>query len=74
MPYGLPQSGKVALRVYSIEGRKVQTLVDGRVRKGHHEVVWRGHNKHGRKVASGIYLYVLETESTQVTKKMSLLR
>jgi hypothetical protein len=72
--FALPEAAEVSLKIYDIAGRLVQTLVDGIVEVGRHQVVWDGTNQHGVKVASGIYFYQLcAGEFTQV-RKMSLVR
>jgi hypothetical protein len=50
--YRLPQSGKVTLRVFSILGQEVASLVDGHQEAGVHEVYWDGNVTSG---ASGVY-------------------
>jgi len=70
----LPRSGRVNLSVYNIVGRKVSTLVDGRVSEGYTEVVWNGVDQSGRPVASGIYFYRIESENMNLTRRMMLLK
>jgi hypothetical protein len=67
--YGLPQSGKVKLTVYNILGEEIAVLVDSWQQAGVHKISWRAEN-----LASGIYLYRLETGQLQFTKKLVLLR
>ena len=74
--YGIRVRGHVSLRVYNIAGQLVRTLVDD-VQSPRHEgfeVTWRGLNEKGREVASGVYLYRLETPSFSDTGKMVLLK
>lgn len=67
--YTLPAASRVTLRIFDLQGRKVATLVDAEQRAGQHEVVWEAQN-----VASGVYLYRLETPTRSETRKMVLLR
>jgi hypothetical protein len=53
----------------------VRTLVaDERLPAGRHEREWQGRDDRGRRVASGVYLYRLETEGHIETKRMTLLK
>ncbi len=67
--FGLPENARVKLEIYDILGRKIRTLVDGPLSAGMHDVVFEaGH------LASGIYLYRLETPQGSFLKKMLLLK
>ena len=67
--YSLAKPGDVKLTVYSLEGREVQTLVDGFRGAGVHSVQFNGHT-----LASGVYLYKLETNQFRALRKMILVR
>jgi flagellar hook assembly protein FlgD len=55
--YTVKSAGLVTLRIYSIGGRLVRTLMQAEVTAaGTHEVSWNGTDDHGRHVSSGIYL------------------
>jgi len=64
----------VNLRVFDILGRQVTTLVSGSRPAGAHVVQWDGNNERGERMPSGIYLYRLTVGSSEVTKKMILLK
>ena len=72
--YELPAEGRVSLRVYNLAGRVVRTLVDGRQSAGRQSIVWSGHDDRGQSVASGTYVYALETPGGRLTRKLSLVR
>ncbi|MDG5767638.1 DUF362 domain-containing protein [Balneolales bacterium ANBcel1] len=61
----IPDRQAVQLRVYTVTGQLVDTLVNGVVPAGHHEIRW---NASG--VASGVYLYTLTANNFRVSKKM----
>ncbi|MBN1885414.1 MAG: T9SS type A sorting domain-containing protein [Candidatus Krumholzibacteriota bacterium] len=65
----LDRPGRALLRVYDVRGRRVATLVDGRLDAGLHAVPWRPAG-----AASGVYLYVLETGGRRIARKAVLLR
>jgi hypothetical protein len=72
--YELTEAQWVHLRVYTVDGRLVATLVDGRVPEGRHEAVWHGCDEAGRPVASGTYFCCLEAGDDVQTRRMSLIR
>jgi len=57
--FAMPEAGNVTLRIYSLTGQLVKTLVDGKMRAGRHNVSWNGRDQAGAVVASGIYFYQL---------------
>ncbi|MCK4460515.1 MAG: S8 family peptidase [candidate division Zixibacteria bacterium] len=67
--FSLPAASHVKLSVYNIMGQLVTTLTDQRLEAGDHAVEFDGSN-----VASGVYLYRLQTDASIVTRKMVLLK
>jgi hypothetical protein len=72
--YQLAQNTHVGLMVYDILGQKVKTLINGMQQAGYYNITWDGTNDSGRKVASGVYIYRLESGSYIKTLKMNLLK
>jgi hypothetical protein len=68
--FTIPEDGDVSLIVYDVLGRRVRTLVNGKKRADHYEVIWDGSNDQGNTVASGVYFYRLKTASRNASKKM----
>ena len=64
----------IDLTVFDLAGRRVKTLVSERMHGGRHSVLWDGSNDGGRRVASGIYFYRLQSEDRTLTKKLVVLR
>ena len=67
--YALPGAMHVSLRIYSLLGELVQTIVDDSEQPGIHQVLWDGSN-----ISSGVYFYRLTTGTTMLTKKMLLVK
>jgi flagellar hook assembly protein FlgD len=67
--YSLPEPAHVAIEVYDILGRRMQTLVREKKQAGYHSVVW---NADG--YSSGIYFYRIKAGEYSETKKMVLLK
>ena len=68
--YSVVSDGHVTLNVYDITGRLISTLVDGYVDAGYHSAMWNGIDNNGKMVAAGIYFYSLQSESSNMTRKM----
>jgi hypothetical protein len=73
--YSIKERARVTLRIYSVTGQLVKTLVDEvQPPLGLRAVGWDGRNNQGQPVASGVYLYKLDTKNFSQAKKMVLLR
>ncbi len=59
----------IKLKIYDTLGNEVATLVNELKVPGYYEVDWDASN-----LASGVYLYQLQSESIVLTKKMMLMR
>lgn len=70
--YQLPAAGHVTVRVYTMLGQPVVTLVDREMAAGKHSVVWDGRNERGEFVATGVYLYRMEVAGVVQTRKLVL--
>jgi hypothetical protein len=71
--YELPRPTWLRLDVISVEGRHVTRLWEGVATPGVHEIVWDGTDENGRRVASGVYHYVVTSDAGSATRKMVLL-
>lgn len=67
--YSLPRDGHATLKVFDLLGREVATLVDGVHQAGEHEIAFNGSD-----LASGVYVYRLETNGLSEAKKFLLLK
>ena len=67
--YALPVDADVRLVVYDIAGREIAVLVDSFQEAGRHEVVFDGN-----RLASGVYVYILQTPATVQKRQMVLLK
>jgi hypothetical protein len=72
--YDMAVGADARLDVFTAEGRRVATLVEGFVPAGSHEVVWQGRDEAGRMVPSGVYFYRFEGPGFSDTKQMVLLK
>jgi hypothetical protein len=72
--YDLPKATGVEVTIYNTGGQKVRTLAAGRRPAGSHSIAWDGRDGRGNAVASGVYLYRLETPEYGETRKMLLVK
>jgi len=74
--FSLPGKGirRVRLEILDVRGRRVRTLVDEERAPGLHHVRWDGRDGAGRRVASGVYLVILEADGARRSRKILLLR
>ncbi|MFY0683292.1 MAG: T9SS type A sorting domain-containing protein [Balneola sp.] len=67
--YSLQSPGNVNVQIFDITGRLVQVLVNERKTAGEHSVSFDASN-----LASGLYIYRLQTAGKIMTKKMTLIK
>ena len=67
--YALPVEQNVTLEVFNIQGQRVTTLVNERQKAGWHEIPFDA-----SRLASGVYIYRIQTGSFVEIKKMMLMK
>ncbi len=72
--YSLKQSTPVKLDIYNSKGQLVKTLVNSCQNQGQYMVEWNGTDQQNTAVASGIYLYRLQTNECQIINRMILIK
>jgi hypothetical protein len=72
--YTLNSSAPVELDVYSVDGRRVKSLITGQQDPGRYHLVWNGTDERGSPVHSGLYFVRLHVGSAHVTRLMTLIR
>jgi len=72
--FELTKAGRVAIRVYDIQGRQVSTVLDNVVTTGLHTIPWNPVNSAGERLPPGVYIYRLQTESGERSRKMIVIR
>ena len=75
IPYQLSEPAEVTVRIYSVQGILVRTLVLGHTPAGIYQdrsraAYWDGRNDVGESVASGLYFYTLTAGDFTATRKM----
>jgi hypothetical protein len=69
-----PSNQNIRVEVYDLLGRKVRTLFDGTHSPGTLHLNWDATDDKGAAVATGVYIYRLRTGTTDVARRMTLLR
>ena len=72
--YALESEDEIMIAIHDLRGHLVRTLFSGRQTAGTHAVAWDGTDDFGAQVASGAYVYTLETGSRRTSRKMMLVR
>ena len=75
IPYQLSESAEVTVRIYSVGGSLIRTLVLGQMPAGIYQsrsraAYWDGRNDVSESVASGIYFYTFTAGDFTATRKM----
>jgi len=73
IPYQIKEASHVRLTIYNYLGQQVATLVNEFQNKGKYTVYWNAQNSMGKLLISGIYLYSLETEHTNLLVRKLLI-
>ncbi len=63
-----------ALHIYNMKGQLVRELHKGTIPSGNNSFTWDGTDDSGQNVATGLYLYRLQTPSASYTRKMLMLK
>ena len=72
--FDLPRSGRIDIRIYNLLGQEVLLLANGVYDTGRHEIEWRGSDRNGVTVASGIYFVRMKSEGFVKTRKIMLVK
>ncbi|MDP3445238.1 MAG: T9SS type A sorting domain-containing protein, partial [Ignavibacteria bacterium] len=64
-----PESGLTSIKIYNVLGQEITELVNREMNKGYHSVEFNAEN-----LPSGIYLYILRSNSHVLSKKMMLVK
>ncbi len=70
----LQEPGWAELEVFDVHGKLVRSLYRGFAPSGEQSVFWDGTDRQGRKAASGIYFYRLQSRDFVQTRKMLLIK
>jgi len=72
--YELPEDSFVNIRIFDLNGRLVDTLINREETAGYKAVKWAGDDSGGHSVSSGVYLYEIQAGDFRQVRKMVLLK
>jgi sugar lactone lactonase YvrE len=79
--YALPQASRVHVKIYSVLGQEVRTLVNTEQNANYYIVTWNGRDNYGNSVSSGVYFIRMVAEPVNSggqpfvqVKKMNLMK
>jgi hypothetical protein len=72
--FSLAQAGPVELAVFSVDGRRVRTLVRESREPGEYRLTWDGRDDHGNPMSAGVYYAQLKAAQRGFTRTLTYLR
>ena len=72
--FSLAQGGPVELAIYSVDGRRVRTLVSGVREPGEYRQTWDGRDDHGNAASAGVYYARLVAGQSHFTRSVVYLK
>lgn len=72
--FSIPKSANIRLDVFDLAGRHVNTLVNGNLNAGQHEIFWNGRDTKNTPISKGVYFIVLNTPDGTVVGKSVILK
>ena len=74
IPYQLASASSVTISIYDTRGRLMRTIESGKQNEGLHVTYWDGRDGSGKRVASGVYFYMLQVGRFKATRKMVIMK
>jgi hypothetical protein len=71
--FSLPEDAKIAINIYNVLGEKVASVLNEELKAGFHEVDFNSTSA-GYSLATGVYIYTIETKNFSQVKKMILMK
>jgi type IX secretion system substrate protein len=72
--YSIPKTGRVTIKIYTVLGKEVLSLLDKIMNPGEYKINWDGTNHIGKKLSSGIYLATIQTGTELSSSKLLILK
>jgi hypothetical protein len=72
--FDVAHASELQLDIYSITGQHINNLAKAYYQPGHYKIHWDATDEYHTSVASGIYIYRLQTPNYMQSKKMILIR
>jgi len=72
--YSLAKASSVDLSIYSVDGRRIKTIVRGQQDVGRYQFNWNGADDQGNPIQSGVYFVRLVVPGLQRTRVLAVVR
>ena len=72
--YAVSYPQNIHFTIHDVCGKKVRTLIDRIHEPGSFSIIWDGRDDHGRRLAAGVYLGRIETETHAAINKLILIK
>ena len=72
--FELDRATQLKLSIYDVLGQPVRIVASGKFPAGAHKLLWNAIDDQGVAVSSGVYFYQLETERSQLTRRLLYIR
>jgi hypothetical protein len=72
--FSLAQAGPVELAIFSVDGRRVRTLVRESREPGEYRLTWDGRDDHGNPMSAGVYYAQLKAAQRGFTRTLTYLK
>lgn len=72
--FDIGRAGRVTLDIHDPAGRRIRRLLDATLARNNYTAYWDGTNERGESVSSGVYFYILRTETADEARTMVLIR
>ncbi len=74
MEYQIPEKTFVSIKIYSLTGSLVRTIVNEEKEAGYYNIIWDGRNNKNENIGNGIYFIRMETGRFKKSEKILFLR
>ena len=72
--FDLQEASYVTLKIVTLKGQTVSTLVNGHLEPQHYQMLWSGLDAYGNTAPAGVYLAVLSNGKESISRKMLLVK
>ncbi len=67
-------SKRTLLKIYTMQGKLINTLIDENKLPGKYEIIWNGKDNNGKEVSSGLYLVRLQSGRNILTRSVQYIK
>ena len=72
--FNVAKAGEIQIRIFNSMGQVVRTLAHSSFQPGRYKVQWNGLDDFGQSLSSGLYIYRLDAEEFNQTRRMTFLK